>query len=127
MKKFALLLMTLMFTIFSFASPKMIEEQTYDNDVGIENVQIISVDVATVATEVYKIVKYESTMLKVKDSIASNYHKHYMNKYNPYKYMSIADSKDTINTLRQRQDKILYITSLTKIRNLQIPFEQIMI
>lgn len=41
MKKFALLLLTLMFTIFSFASPKQVNEKIYDQDVGVQQTHIV--------------------------------------------------------------------------------------
>lgn len=106
MKQFRILLMTLMFTIFSFASVSQAEEFTFDEDVGIENVQ-----------EVLKhyIVQNDSlsqdgVYLIVKKDVATSLNTPYFGiKFDPYKYMSIALSIDTVRQARiRRLDNLIY-------------------
>lgn len=119
MKKFRMLLMTLMFTIFSFASPSQAEIMTFENDVGVENIQKVTIDSI-------KIINFQEVMIdaliisSVKDGITDAYYIHYFKKYDPYKYMSIALSQDVLNKERQRKDKKLTYIYKIQIRNLRI-------
>lgn len=124
MKKFRILLMTLMFAIFSFASPSQAEMMTFDNDVGVENIQKVTID-SIMVIDFQEVMINASIISSVKDAITDTNYIYYFEKYDPYKYMSIALSQDVLNKERQRKDKkltyiykiqIRYLRNLTNIK-----------
>ena len=122
MKKFfytVLLMIALILTTTAYSNT---EPTVYDNDVGIENVQSVTVASSTVA-EFQMIKKFDSPILNAKDSITDNHQIYFRDKYNPYKYMSLAKSQDTINKLRQRQNQILYTINKNQILDFEIPLQ----